>query len=366
MNTQNPTTKRPLTMDFNEILTKLKAHPGDPSITITSNAAHTYMDAGLTREHLKKLGREAEQLVLQHYDKRTATPVIERTRGLLADMKMVDHLPGMAIFVNKEIAELVHLPFTLEERVTVGSSFFTRSLLRAGLDSIHYHVLLLSSGHARLFEANDRHVVGELRGAFPLENRHYTTDASQITNAKGQDSQDRRYYQEVDQAVRHAVGQDGLVIVASVADHFAHFMKAVEGTGIYLGNLKGNFDHISEQEMVSKAWEIAHVEQGRRHLHELEHAADGTPTKFSTSVTDIWSLVSDGRGQVLFVERDKHQAAVPHEDHMVLVEEGADHQPGIDLVDAIIEEHLGHGGEVRILPNGSMAKYGGIALKMRY
>ena len=126
MNTQNPTTKRPLTMDFNEILTKLKAHPGDPSITITSNAAHTYMDAALTREHLKKLGREAEQLVLQHYDKHTAAPVIERSRQLLADLKMVDHLPGMAIFVNREIAELVHLPFTLEERVTVGSSFFTR------------------------------------------------------------------------------------------------------------------------------------------------------------------------------------------------------------------------------------------------
>lgn len=353
-------------MEFNTILARLKAHPGDPSITITSNAAHTYMDAALTREHLKKLEREAEQLLHQHYDKHVATPVIERSRELMAGLKKVADMPGMALFVNKDIAELVHLPFSVQERVTVGSSFFTRELLRAGLDSIHYHVLLLSSGHARLFEANDAYLLGEIRGVFPLENRHYTTDASQITNAKGQDNHERRFHQEVDQAVRKVVGPQGLVVVASIADHFAHFLKAVERTDLYLGNVKGSFDHVPEQEMITKAWEFVHAEQKRRHLSELAQAADGTQEKFSTSMDEIWAHVSEGRGHVLFVERDQHQAALVESDHVVLMDEGSDHAPGIDLVDAIIEEQIEHGGEVRILPNGSMDQYGGIALKMRY
>ena len=353
-------------MNFNDILTKLKAHPGDPSITITSNASHTYLDAALTGEHLKKLEREAEQFLHQHYDKHVATPVIERSRELMAGVKKVANMPGMAIFVNKDVAELVHLPFSVQERVTVGSSFFTRELLRAGLDSMNYHVLLLSSGHARLFEANDAHLVGELRGAFPLENRHYTTDASQITNAKGQDSQQRRFHQEVDQAVRNTVGPHGMVVVASIADHYAHFMNAVEKADLYQGNLKGSFDHVPEHEMITKAWEFMHAEQKRKHLSELARAADGTREKFCTGMDDIWAMTSEGRGHVLFVERDLHQAALVESDHVVLMDESSDHAPGIDLVDAIIEEQIEHGGEVRILPNGSMEQYSGIALKMRY
>jgi hypothetical protein len=51
---------------------------------------------------------------------------------------------------------------------------------------------------------------------------------------------------------------------------------------------------------------------------------------------------------------------------MVLVDERADHAALIDIVDAIIEEQLAHGGELRILPNGWMGAFGGIAMKLRY
>jgi hypothetical protein len=81
---------------------------------------------------------------------------------------------------------------------------------------------------------------------------------------------------------------------------------------------------------------------------------------------DIWAMTSDGRGHVLFVERDQHQAALVESHHVVLMDERSDHTPSIDLVDAIIEEQIAHGGEVRILPNGSMGQHGGIALKLRY
>lgn len=353
-------------MNFNDTLSRLQAHRGDPSITITTNAAHTYMEAELVREHLKKLEHHAEELLLQHYEKRIATPVIERSRALVAGLNRVDDRPGLALFVNRDIAEVVHLPFVVNERVTVGASFNTRELLRTGLDSITYHVLLLSADHARLYEADDAHVVKEIRGVFPMRNKHYTTDAVQVTTTRGQENQERRFHQEVDAAVRQVAGPRSIVVVACVAGRFGAFMSAVERADIYHGNVPGNFDHVPEREMVRKAWEVVHAEQKRRHLAELEKSADGTPARFCLSVSEIWSAVTEGRGKVLFLERDKHQMAVPRQDRMVLVEEGMDHEPGIDLVDAIIEEHVERGGEVRILPNGSMAKYDGIALKLRY
>ena len=359
-----PTTTH--TMDLANILARLKAHPGDPSVTITTSAARTYMDAGLVREHLKELQRKAEQLLLLHYDKHVATPVIERARKVVAEIGKVDDRPGMAIFVNKDVGETVHLPFTVSERVTVGASFFLRDLMRAGLDGINYHVLLLSTRHARLFEAHDAHLIKEVKGTFPIENRHYTTDSLKSTNAKGQDDQQRRFHQQLDEAVRQVAGPQGVVVVASVADHYGHFVQAVAKADIYHGNLKGNFDHTPERDMIARAWEIMHNEKKQRDLAELEDAANGSTTLFNTSMEEIGARVTEGRGHVLFVERDLHRAAVIEGDRAVQVDENADHAPGIDLVDAIIEEQIAHGGEIRIVPNGSMDKYGGIALKLRY
>lgn len=353
-------------MDISGILSELKAASTGPNVTITSNAARTYMDAARVQDHLKRLEHEAERLLHEHYDKHDAAPVENRLKALIAGVKKVDDRPGLALFVNRDVARAVHLPFDVQEQVTVGDRFQTRELLRAGSDTVAYHVLLLSSGHARLFKAEDAHLTGEERGDFPMENRHYTTDVMQITTSRGQDNQERHFHKDVDQAVEKLVGADGIVVVASVADHYAHYMQAVARPSMYYGNLKGSFDHVAPKDLVEQAWEVVHAERKKRQMKELEQAAQLTTRLFSTSVEDIWAQVSEGRGQVLFVERDKHQAAVLENDRIVLVDERADHAAGIDLVDAIIEEHLGHGGQLRILPNGSMSTYGGIALKLRY
>lgn len=352
--------------EAHDLLGRLKAFRGDPSVTITVNTARTYMDAGSMREHMRELEHKAERLMLEHYDKRTAAPVIEHVRALIAGTKMVGHLPGMVLFVNKNLSEMVQLPFVLRENVSVGASFRTRELLRATLESMDYHVLVLSSEHARLLEASNGYLVGELGGAFPIRNSHYITDAAQVTDARAQDDQQRRYHREVDRLVRDVVGPNGHVVVACVQKQFGHFMKTVERAGIYRDHLKGGYDHVRQEEVVHEAWQIMHEEQKRKHLHELERAAQGTRDLFSMSPDEIRSHVIDGRGHVLFVERDKRQAATLANGEMVLVDEGADHGPGMDLIDAIIEEQIEHGGEVRILPNGSMKEYGGLALKMRY
>jgi hypothetical protein len=356
----------PPLMNFNEIITRLRSHPGDPSITITTNAAHTYMDAKLVREHLKKLERAAEKLLLEHYDKRVAGAVIERSRELLAGAKKVNDMPGMAFFVNQEIAEAVHLPFQVNEGVTVGSTFHVRELLRTGLDSVTYHVLVLGGDEARLYLANDSQLVREVRDAFPLHNRHHTTDVMQVTTARGQENQERRFHQEVHEAVRSVVGAEGIVVPACVQARHGAFMANVDHDPIYQGHLQGNFEHMPPKELVSKAWDLVHAQRKRRHLEELSKAAEGMPRLFINAMDEVWEAVMEGRGRVLFTERDKYQAATLEDDHLVVMPEGSDHEPGFDLVDQLIEEQLAHGGEVRLLPNGSMDHYHGIALLLRY
>jgi hypothetical protein len=268
--------------------------------------------------------------------------------------------------VNQEVGEVVHLPFDVDERVTVGSSFFTRELLRTGLESIAYDVLVLGTGQARLYAAQDVHLVEEVHGAFPLKNRHYTTDAGEQGKAGTLDAQQRRFHVEVGHAVHDVVGAHGIVVVACTAERYGHFIKDVPHPEIYQGHLKGSFDHVPVPELILAAWGLLHETQKRRYQQELKRAADGPGSLFTTAPDEIWAHASTGRGKVLFVERDRHLAARFENDHVVLMPEGSNHMPGVDLVDVIIEEQLEHDGAVRILPNGSMAAYGGIALQTRY
>lgn len=352
-------------MDFNNILTHLKRIEADPNVTITTNATESFGEAALVQEQLKQALNEAEKLLSQHYDKRTTAAVIDRTRDLISDLNVVDERPGLALFVNAMNSKVVNLPFRVQQRVTVGSTFYTRELLRAGLDSIGYHVLRLSSDNAQLYEAQDAHLLHEVRGAFPLRNDHYTTDVIKLSTSRGQVDQAKKYHKEVDAAVRDVVGSHGLVVVACVSAHYGHFIKSVPAPDIYLANLQGNYDHIAEREMILQAWELVHAEQKRRHLAEFAQLAETSP-RISNIVDDIWEQVREGRGHILFVERDKHQPAMLEGEHAILVDDSMDHEPGIDLIDAIIEEQIGHGGEIRIVPNGALAEFGGIALKPRY
>lgn len=347
------------------LLKKLKAAEQEPNVTITNNVSRSYADAALASEHLKRLGNEAEALLVQHYDKATATAVGQRMWKLISGVRPVDFRMGMVMFVNRGYEEIFHLPFRVRQEVTVGPAFHVRELLRAGLGSVSYHVLLLTSDHARLFQANEAQLVREVHGPFPMKNRHYTTDVVELTEPKRLDELARRYHTEIDEAVREVIGVNGSVVVASTNEVYAHYLKAAADPDLYVGNLKGSFDRVPLRQVINKAWDLVHEEQKRRQLVEL-HRSVNAQRGVCTSVDEIWRFVQEGRGGILFVERDKEQAATFDDAHVTLLGERSDHVPTRDLVDMIINEHIEHGGDVRILPNGTMEQYNGIALQLRY
>lgn len=155
------------------------------------------------------------------------------------------------------------------------------------------------------------------------------------------------------------------MVIACVNSVHGHYMKAIGPSPVYIAHLKGSFDHISDRELVTKAWELVHEVQKKRDLEELSWVAETSP-RLSNLVDDIWAQVHEGRGHILYVERDKQQAGMIENSHATVLGEQLDHIPAIDLVDAIIEEQINHGGEIRIVPNGTLERFGGIALKTRY
>lgn len=359
-----PITSKPIPMDLQRTMNDLREMRSGICVTITANAAHAPTDAARVRDELKGAFDRAERYLLDRYDKHKAAPVIEHLRDIHVALRTVDDRPGIVVFASGKGAQMVHLPFPVQPRITVSGTFFLRDLLRADLESVRYQVLLLASDHADLYEAGDDRLVRKMQGRFPLRNRHYTTDVIAITTPRGQEHQERSFHKEVDDAVRDAVGADGRVVVACVADLYARFLQDARDRHIYAGNLKGSFDHVPMAALIDEAWELVHAAQKHERAQELERVL-GT-MRGRSSIQDIWRQVREGRGHILFVERDKHRPALIDGDQVTLLADRPDAIAGEDLVDAIIEEQLRHGGSIRILPNGSMRDQDGIVLKLRY
>ncbi|WKZ67069.1 MAG: hypothetical protein QY325_03870 [Flavobacteriales bacterium] len=285
-------------MEFSGIIARLKQYGADPCISITTAKASG--DATRLHRHLEDALGEAMLLMRPHYGDDRAEAVLQRARQELDTLGAPDERPGLALFASAAHAELVRLPFAVPERVTVGSSFFTRDLLRSGLDTIHHHVLVLSWDRARLLEAQDAFLIGEHGGAFPL--RMDATGADQA--AEGEDP-DQRFHRRVDEAVRRAIGKDATVVLHAPADIQRRYIAVVRYPGIYVGKLEPGEVDVSDAELVGFAWQVAYVDRKRRDLSDFARMAQSAP-RITAAPDAIWTVVQDGNPGVLFVERDLH------------------------------------------------------------
>lgn len=354
------------TLHRDELVHRLMAERQGPCVTLLLPTHRTMPDAGQDHLVLRRLVEQAEKRLLEKGDKRSMAPWLERLAALDKSIDHTRNTEGMAIFIGHDITEVVKLPFTVAERCVVDGTFATREVVRWKLGGVDHHVLVLGTTGARLYHASNDHLLHEVRGAFPMENRHYTTDAVAVSTSRGQVNQLREFHVAVDRALRDSVGENGRVVVACTHEQYPQLVAEAPRKDIYIGNLAGSHDHIPPSEVVKHAWTIAYEDQKRRHMADIDLLKRAGAGKHSTSVKDIWVQVREGRGHTLLVERDLRMAAKVDGDRVELVNDPT--APGVvdDLIDDIIEEQLRKGGDVRILPNGLLGEYDGIALLLRY
>lgn len=354
------------TLHRDELVHRLMAERQGPCVTLLLPTHRTMPEAGQDHLVLRRLVEQAEARLLEKGDKRSMAPWLERLAALDKGIDHTHNTEGLAIFIDNDLTEVVRLPFPVAERCVVDGTFATREVVRWKLGGVDHHVLVLGTRGARLYHATNDHLLGEVRGVFPLENRHYTTDALATSTARGQVNQLREYHVAVDRAVHEAVGPNGRVVVACTHEQYPQLVAEAGHKDLYIGNLAGSHDHHAPTEVVKQAWTIAYEDQKRRHVADLDLLKRAGAGKHSTAVKDIWSQVREGRGLTLLVERDLRMAAKVEGDRLELVDDPA--APGVvdDIIDDIIEEQIRMGGDVRILPNGLLGEYGGIALLLRY
>ncbi len=350
----------------NELIHRLMADREGPCISLLFPTHRTMPDAAQDPLILRRLVKEAEERVLELGNKRDMEPLLKRLGEVEGSIDHNHNGDGMAIFIASDFTEVVRLPFPVDERAAVDSTFVTREVIRWKLGGVEHHVLVLSTKAARLYQASNDRLVGEVRGAFPMRNHRSPADALAASTPKGQLNLLREFHVDVDRAIREEVGPKGRVVVACTHEQYPHLVAEGDHASLFIGNLPGSHDEATPASVVKAAWTLAYEDQKKRHIADLEILQQAPATQHSTSVIDIWRQVRAGQGMTLLVERDLRIAAKVTGDRIELVNDPKAPDVVDDIVDDIIEEQIRKGGEVRILPNGLLAEYKGIALLLRY
>ncbi|MBO2446271.1 hypothetical protein J4573_04165 [Actinomadura barringtoniae] len=263
----------------------------------------------------------------------------------------------------------------IDERVIVDTTFATRDLVAAYTRTSRYWLLSISDLSTRLWDGHGEELTEISRGGFPIEPAAHEDERTPRSSARGArhgDEQHRQLMREVVDALTTVLKRDRRpVIVAGVTRHQAIFDE-VAGNGVTVaGRVDGSYEGATGPQLAELARPVLHAYEDFREvavLTELEAAR--SIQRYASGVTEVMTLVEEGRGEHLVVERGYYAPAVKTDGELVPVEgplgalKGADVVD--DVVDNIIETALEYGGEVTFVSDGFLVDHDRIALVTRF
>jgi hypothetical protein len=283
-------------------------------------------------------------------------------------------LDGLILAVNRDIAREYVLPFTVNERVVVDETFFTRDLVHALNRARRYWVLSLSEQATRLYAATREDLEEITTGGFPMRHTGPGGDTALpggqgVNTSAYRDDRHRQFFRDVASAFRPFVAEDPLPLALAGVDRYLAFFREVAGANYIIATLPGNFDHLSAHDLGRQIWPYASEgfsTRRREVLRDLETAV-GMHRAASTLV-EVWHLAELGRGKVLVVEEGYHQPARLNQWGHLDIQVKDPTAPDVmdDAVDEVITTVLNKGGQVVFVEDGELAVHDRIAMMLRY
>lgn len=357
-------------MELKTTLKNLKQIEKNPCVSILLGTHRTHPDNAQDPINLKNLVTQAEERMLNEYEKREVWPIMERINAAIAGIDHNKNMEGLAVFGNADMAEVVQLPVTMTDRVIIDTNFATRDLMRALQSSAHYYILTLSGNQSRLIEGYRNEVVLEVgsKHGFPIENRFYNTHADQRSQAGVEENLLREFLNRLDKLMQaiHAI-QPLPVILSGDERAVKHFLEVADRKEMYIGHITGSPDESKAHELTQKAYTEIERMRKERELTALEDIRKSqSAAKLLDDVGDIYRAANEGRADTLYVETGYFQPALIEGNIVTLKDDHKGEGVLNDIIDEIAEATLAAGGHVVFLPAGSLAEYRKVCLATRF
>lgn len=353
-------------MDLTKVK-KIQEIEGYPCVSILLPTHRTAPDNKVDRPRLEGLVREAEKRLLEEYSNREIGEVIDKIKSLADGVDTSKNLDGQVLFVNKDVAEVMNLPFEVRERVVIDNNFATRDLVLGLNKTKHYYTLVLSLNSTRLFECFQGEFNEVKDEGFPYE--HEGTLVDPATPSGMRDDKYREHYNAIDKAFNKINNTNPMkLVLCGVERNLSYYKTIADNKRVIFEEVEGNFDKTSVHDLSKKVWDVVLQrlkEEENSTIGELEKAV--STGDFVSGIDQCWRMVNDGRVRKILVEKNYHQAATVNGNNEINLTDDAK-APGVvdDIVDETIEKALKMGGDVTFVDDSKLEKYNKVAAILRY
>lgn len=365
------------------IIEKIKSSRQGPCLSVILPTHRTSPERTLDPIEVKKtLGRVKEDIALKYG--KSGAALNERLDTLHDRIDFTHNQEGIGFYVSKDVAEVVHFPFPVNEKTNVGDFFHTRELVELEAWYEDYFVLDISLEEVKLFRGSGKHLEAIHNNDFPAKFKDdYEYERSQplgrghgfgLKNTEGDKSvviEERfeKFLKECDKLLDPYLKKNEMLILSGAKQEIGYFQKVSMHNNKVAGKIQGSHSHTPLNELGEQAYEEvrrAREEQAAETIKELEEAFGKEMA--ITGIENVWRAAREGKGRVLFVEKGFLQKAFvkPGVEHLFLSPPAEVHDIVDDAVESVIRTVLEKNGKVVVTENGKLEKLDRIALLLRY
>ncbi len=354
---------------MNQIVLKKLMEVNDyPCVSILLPTYRTAPDNQKNAIRIRNLVREAEERLLGEFPKRDITPLIGKMQALANNIDISRTLDGLGLFISKDFAEKVDLPFRVRERVIIDKAFATRDIIKSVNRGTRYYLLAITAQKARLMSCFRDDAV-EISDGFPVENDMEFAQFNLSDLSREKKKKLKEFYNNVDKRVLEIIKKDPeKLVLAGVEKNLSLYREVADNKDIILTQLSGNFDNASVHDLGKKAWpKVKEKMQEVRNeaLEDLNKAVSNG--KYASGLSQVWNFTSQGRTGLLLIEEDYHQPAkLENQNTLTFLHKPQGNGTMDDAVDEVAELAINKGGRVLFVENGSLKEHEKIAAILRY
>lgn len=371
-------------LELKNTLKNLRQVQGEPAVSVFIPTHRTFPDNEQDAIALKNQLKTLEDRLMAEHDKRTAKAVMDQIDTEIKHLNHNYNLDTLAIFATPEQAELISLPFDVQERVVIDTKYATRDFMRTLSHSANYYILVITSEKARLIEACDDRLVKEINEDsirqesstelnFPMINTGIPTGSKADPTGKSDDHKYlREFLNRVDKSLQQFYKIDPMpVILVGDAQNLGVYEQACDNKDIIIGKVDNltNLNDGDPQTFVDGVQEVVdslRAERFEAAQQQLARARDERMVR--TDLQMIYRSAREGNAVTLLVRQGHTVPAIINEDNntLLVTDDLTGENVTDDAVAEIIEIISNNGGDIVFMPVELMNDKEPIALITRY
>lgn len=353
-------------------LENLVMEKSNPCVTISMNTNRTHPDSEQDIIVLKNLLTKVKDQLMNEFGKRPAFDLLKNIDRAEKEIDFNYNLDSLHIFLSHSTNEIIKLPGpTPQNTFYIGERFAIKPLIKAVNRTEEYLILLLSQSGVKLFRTVNDAILQEIKnGDFPFAgNPHYLNDTEKISDGKQVDNMVREFFNKIDKALVKVYNQTNMnCVVVCTEDNYSRLMQVADKQSIYYGFARVNYNDTKNNILAAQAWAIVYAGQKKRRadaIREMKEAAG--QNRVITELSEIYSAVKEGRGDLLIIHDDFHQA-IKMAEEFSSNSVNDDRLPGAtdDVMSDIAWEVISKKGRTIFTDGEELKVLGDIALKVRY